>query len=176
MVEPRVPGENGTLLELPCGTRVDAIHDVDMGMREYACSCGARHAVVMDVHPPSRFVPEAVVDALRSVIDVADEHGEFSTTHIMGMVREEIPDEIASADVSGEGAVGYARVWMTDRDARSLHELIVELLVELMDHAIGHADGEVDDFDSQLHAFDVPEFVEQYRAMRDFEDEHDTAT
>lgn len=174
MVEPRVPGEDRTILELPCGQRVDAIRDIDMGMREYGCTCGARHAVVMDVHPPSRFVPEDVVAAIRETVEVADDHGEFGTVHLMGMVSEEIPEEVASADVAGEGAAGYAMVWMTDRDARALHELVVELLVEMMDHAVGHAEERPGDFDEQVQSFDVVEFVEQYRRIRDFEDEHDT--
>jgi len=179
MTEPHVPGTKGSSLELACGETVDPVAGVDMGMREYDCSCGDTHAVVMDVHPPSRFVPESVVELLRETVEAADEseRGEFGTAHIMGMVLEEHPQEIAAADVSGEGHAGYALVWMSDFDSRTLHEQVVELLVELMDHAVSHAEDEAsaDEFESQLSEFDVEVFVEKYRRARDFEDEHDRA-
>ncbi|MFB6136760.1 MAG: DUF5815 family protein [Halobacteriaceae archaeon] len=201
MVDPRVPddvdegtadaGERGgertgdgadpadigsRTLALPCGERLDAVTGVDMGQREFSCACGDTHAVVMDVHPPSRFVPEDVVAVLREAVDVADDEGDFGTRHVMGMVLEEFPEEVASADVAEEGAAGYAAVWVTEMDARTLHEVVVELLVELMDHAVSHAEDEAveSEFEEQLAEFDVEAFVERYRAARDLEDEHDS--
>ncbi|MFB6104772.1 MAG: DUF5815 family protein [Halobacteriaceae archaeon] len=176
---PGVPGTGDLVLELPCGERVDAVQDVDMGMREYGCSCGESHAVVMDVHPPSRFVPEDTVAVLREAVEVAeaDRVGEFGTTHLMGMVREELPEEVVAVDVSETGAAGYAMVWMTAMDSRALHETVVELVVQLMEHAVSHGEDDtaVEEFEAQMAAFDVEEFVDRYRDQRDFEDEHDRA-
>ena len=83
----------------------------------------------------------------------------------------------SSADVSDDGSVGYAMVWMTDFDARRLHEVVVELVVELMEHAVSHASDEnaVSQFEEQMFEFDVEEFVALYREQRDFEDEFDRA-
>jgi len=175
MAQPRVPGGDDDI-ELPCGERV-TVHDLDLGLREYACDCGERHAVVMDVHPLGRFVPEFLADVLRETVDTADEFEEFTTAHVMGIVREEFPDRTVSQDVSEDGSVGYSLVWLTDFDSRRLHEVVVELLVELMDHAVGHAD-DADaqtEFQQWLEQFDVTEFVDQYRAEREFESEHDSA-
>ncbi|MFD1514904.1 DUF5815 family protein [Halomarina rubra] len=173
MTEPRVPGGRTQSLELPCGETV-AIHDLDMGMREYACPCGERHAVVMDMHPLSRFVPEDLVAVLDETVDTTT--GEpFGTTHVMGMVLEEFPEQVVSADTSEEGSVGYAIVWATGFDSRRLHEVVVELLVELMEHAVSHApdDDAMTEFERQMLEFDVSAFVEQYRAQREFESEYD---
>ncbi|ELY45177.1 DUF5815 family protein [Natronorubrum sulfidifaciens] len=177
MAQPRVPGSGGDrTLELPCGTTIDP-HEIDLGMREYTCGCGDTHAVVTDVHPPSRFFPESLVVVLQETIETDDEFDEFGTPHLMGVVLEEFPDKVVSYDGSNEGGVGYTMVWVTDFDARRLHEIIVELVVELMEHAISHADDDtaVTDFESQMLEFDVSEFVEQYRSQRDFESEHDRA-
>ena len=176
MTEPRVPGDPDGTLSLPCGHEVHA-YDLDLGLREYDCACGESHAVVMDVHPLSRFLPEFLVDTLRETIDTDDDFEQFSTPHTMAMVREEFPEQIASADLSGDGQVGYALVWMSDFDAHRLHEIIVELIVELMEHAISHADDgpTVEEFESQMAAFDVEAFVDAYREQRDFETEHDSA-
>ncbi|RQG90362.1 hypothetical protein EA462_08155 [Natrarchaeobius halalkaliphilus] len=177
MVEPRVPG-SGTdrRLELPCGETIDP-HEIDLGMREYTCSCGTAHAVVTDVHPPSRFFPESLVSVLRETIETADEFDQFGTPHLMGVVLEEFPDRTAVHDASGDGAVGYSMVWISDFDARRLHEIVVELVVELMEHAISHAEDDHSrtQFESQMLEFDVSEFVDQYRAQREFETEHDRA-
>jgi len=176
MAEPRIPGgDDGTTLDLSCGEQVDA-RRLDMGMREYDCDCGDDHAVVMDVHPLGRFVPEFLEEVLRESVETRDAPG-FGTAHLMGMVREEYPDRVASLDVAEDGAFGYARVWVTDFDARDLHELVVELVVELMEHAVSHADDEAarEQFEARMREFDVTAFVEQYRAERDFEDEHDSA-
>lgn len=171
--QPRVPGGRGNL-ELPCGKSVD-VTALDMGMREFRCDCGEAHAVVQDVHPLSRFVPEAIVDTLRATVETTDE-GEFSTAHLLGMVLEEFPEEIASADVSDDGRVGYGMVWVARFDSRRLHEITVELIVELMEHAVSHAsdDSAASEFEARMREFDVSEFVEQYRRQRGFEDEHDT--
>ncbi|WP_254823621.1 DUF5815 family protein [Haloglomus halophilum] len=174
MTEPRVPGGRGTELDLPCGETVTP-HELDLGLREYACDCGERHAVVMDVHPLSRWVPEELVRTLEAAIETADEFGQFGTPHVMGMVLEEFPEAVVSADVSDDGSVGYAMVWVADFDARRLHEIVVELLVELMEHALSHAEDETAarQFEQEMLQFDVAEFVEAYRAERDFEDEFD---
>ena len=175
MAEPRVPGGDSGTLELPCGRTVHA-HDLDMGMREFRCECGDSHAVVVDVHPLGRFVPESIADVLRSSIGTADEFPEFSTTHVMGVVLEEFPDEIVSADLSDDGHVGYSMVWVAAFDSRRLHEIVVELLVELMEHAVSHGDEEASaEFERQMVEFDVELFVDQYRDAREFDSEFDTA-
>jgi len=181
MAEPRVPGrdpddDDGRRIELACGQTVD-VHDFDLGMRGFDCDCGDSHALVLDVHPPSRFVPEALVETLRQTVETEDDLGEFGTPHIMGMVLEEFPDEVVASDCSEDGSVGWALLWVTDFSARRLHEIVVELLVELMEHAIGHAEdeGATSEFEQQMLEFDVSEFVAQYRRERDFDSEHDTA-
>lgn len=172
MATPRVPGDEE--ISLPCGESV-SLAELDMGMREYACSCGERHAVVMDVHPPSRFVPEAIVEVLRETVETTDDAGEFGTIHIMGIVLEEFPEKVVGEDVSENGQVGYSMLWLTDFDSRRLHEIIVELLVELMEHAISHSEdsGASSSFEEQMLDFDISEFVAEYRKARDFESEYD---
>ncbi|MFC6716804.1 DUF5815 family protein [Natrialbaceae archaeon GCM10025810] len=173
MATPRVPGERDRL-ELPCGEFVDP-HEIHLGMRDYACACGEDHAVVLDVHPPARFFPESFVAVLRETIETEDEFGEFGTPHLMGVAMEEFPQRIVVHDASGDGAVGYALLWIADFDSRRLHEILVELVVELMEHAISHAedDDAVTEFESQMLEFDVGAFVEEYRSVRNFESEHD---
>ncbi|NUB89598.1 hypothetical protein HT576_00930 [Haloterrigena sp. SYSU A121-1] len=177
MAEPRVPGSGGDRhLELPCGNSIDP-HEIDLGMREYSCPCGASHAVVTDVHPPSRFFPESLVAVLRETIEPADEFEEFGTPHLLGVVMEEFPEKVRTYDASDDGAVGYAMLWVTDFDSRRLHEIVVELVVELMEHAVSHADdaAAISEFETQMLEFDVEEFVDQYRRQREFESEHDRA-
>jgi hypothetical protein len=175
MAEPRVPGSREASFALPCGESID-VRDLDMGTREFDCSCGERHAVVTDVHPPGRFVPESLVAILRETIDTKSGE-ELDTMHLMGMVVEEFPEEVASKDVSENGSVGYALVWVSTFDARRLHEVVVELVVELMEHAVSHAEDEaaITDFEAQMLDFDVSEFVEQYREERDFQGPTDQA-
>ena len=175
MTEPRVPGESsGNVLELPCGESVN-VHDLDLGVREFDCDCGDTHAVVMDVHPPSRFFPEFLVETLRETIDTDDGFDTFGTPHLLGVVMEEFPEAVVSYDASDDGNVGYALLWVADFDARRLHEIIVELVVELMEHAVSHADDEATTaFEREMLSFDVEAFVEEYREKREFEDEHDT--
>jgi len=171
MPTPRVPGDDGRgQLELPCGETLDP-RAVDLGMREHACPCGDRHAVVLDVHPPSRFFPESFVDVLRETIATDDEFDAFGTPHLLGIAMEEFPESIAVHDAEDDGAVGYALLWVSTFDARRLHEILVELVVELMDHAVSHADDEdaITAFESQLAEFDVDAFVEAYRRERDFD-------
>lgn len=174
MAEPRVPGGRTADLALPCGESVD-YHSLDMGMREFDCPCGETHAVVMDMHPLSRFVPEDLVAVLDEVVDTTD-GAPFGTMHVMGMVLEEFPEKVVSADASDDGTVGFTLVWMADFGPRRVHEIVVELIVELMEHAISHAEDEsaMADFETQMLEFDVSAFVEEYRAQRDFEDEFDT--
>ncbi|MFC3957968.1 DUF5815 family protein [Halovivax cerinus] len=175
MTTPRVPGDGGRgQLELPCGEPLDP-RAVDLGMREHACPCGDRHAVVLDVHPPSRFFPESFVDVLRETIEPADEFDAFGTPHLLGIVMEEFPESIAVHDAEDDGSVGYAMLWVTTFDARRLHEIVVELVVELMDHAVSHADDDaiVREFESQLDGFDVAAFVEEYRAVRNVDSRGD---
>jgi hypothetical protein len=174
MAEPSVPGSDDAGLTLPCGERVSA-RQIDMGMRDLDCDCGETHAVVTDVHPPSRFVPETLVQQLRATTETADDFEEFGTPHMLGMVREEFPEAVVSSDVSEDGQVGYALLWVADFDSRRLHEIVVELVVEMMEHAVSHTENASAsrEFEEQMRQFDVGEFVERYRAERDFEDEHD---
>ncbi len=173
MTQPRVPGGDDHALELACGETV-GLGELDLGMREFECDCGETHAVVMDVHPPERFLPEFLVDVLREAIETtSEEMPEFDTPHLLGVVLEEFPEAVVTHDASGDGEVGYAMVWVADFDSRRLHETIVELVVELMEHAVSHAeDGDaLSQFEAEMMRFDVEEFVDQYRAERDLEAE-----
>jgi hypothetical protein len=174
MASPRVPGA-GERLELPCGESV-GLSGIDMGMREFECECGASHAVVMDVHPPGRFLPEFLVDVLRETVETTDEAEQLGTVHLMGIVLEEFPDAVVAEDVEDDGDIGCGLIWITDFDSRRLHEIVVELVVELMEHAVSHADDEaaVEAFEAEMAEFDVTEFVDAYREQRDFEGERDT--
>jgi hypothetical protein len=141
-------------------------------MREFDCACGDVHAVVMDVHPPERFLPEFLVDLLRETVETSSEEmPEFDTPHLLGVVLEEFPERVAVADLSDEGDVGYALLWVTDFDSRRLHEVVVELVIELMEHAVSHADDDaaIQEFEQRMVEFDVSEFVDQYRAERDLD-------
>lgn len=169
MAEPRVPGGRSEVIELPCGETV-AIGEFDLGMREFDCECGETHGVVMDVHPPDRFLPEFLVEVLREAIETtSEEMPEFDTPHMLGVVLEEFPELVVSYDASEDPDVGFALLWVTDFDSRRLHEVIVELVVELMEHAVSHSDdtGALTEFEQQMHEFDVTAFVDQYRDQRD---------
>jgi len=63
--------------------------------------------------------------------------------------------------------------WVTEFDSRRLHEIVVELVVELMEHAVSHADDDeaLSAFEQEMVEFDVAEFVDQYRAERDLEED-----
>jgi hypothetical protein len=170
MTKPGVPGDTRTI-DLPCGEAVP-VAEFDLGMREFECACGDAHAVVVDVHPPERFLPEFLVEVLQETVETtSEEMPEFDTPHLLGVVLEEFPARVATADLSEEGDVGYALLWVTDFDAYRLHEVIVELVVELMEHAVSHAedDATIREFERQMLDFDVAAFVEQYRSERDLE-------
>lgn len=183
MTEPRVPdtdsGTDPDVFGLSCGERVTA-REFDLGMREYDCACGATHAVVMDMHPPSRWLPESIVAVLQASVKPSEDDAwdEFQTPHLMGAVMEELPEDVVAHDASDDGSVGYAVLWVADVDARALHEVIVELVVELMDHAVSHAENDAmtTEFEAQMLDFDVSAFVDEYRNERDFVDEYDTAS
>jgi hypothetical protein len=177
MSDPSVPGAgadadaDATLVDLPCGER-RRLGEFDLGMREFDCPCGDAHAVVMDVHPPERFLPDFLVEVLREAVETtSEEMPEFDTPHLMGIVLEEFPEAVVVRDDSDDGDVGWAMLWVTGFDSRRLHEVIVELVVELMEHAVSHSDdaSAVTEFERQMTDFDVVAFVEQYRAERDLE-------
>ena len=173
MAEPRVPGGRGEVLELPCGEEV-GIDSFDLGMREFDCDCGSTHGVVMDVHPPDRFLPEFLVEILQEAIETTSaEMPEFGTPHLLGIVLEEYPEAVAAHDATEDQDVGFAMLWVTDFDSRRLHELIVELVIELMEHAVSHAEDTtaLTEFEQQMHEFSIPEFVDQYRDQRDLSSE-----
>jgi hypothetical protein len=170
MSDPGVPGDRSTI-ELPCGVELP-VGELDMGMREFDCGCGATHGVVMDVHPPERFLPEFLIDVLREAVETtSEEMPEFDTPHLLGIVLEEFPEGVAVEDCSDDGTVGWSMLWVTEFDSRRLHEVIVELVVELMEHAVSHSDdsARITEFERQLTEFDVEAFVDQYRAERDLE-------
>ena len=177
MAEPRVPGGRESELELACGEVIDAHEDLHMGIREYDCDCGASHAVVLDAHPLARFVPEFLEQILTESIEPADDHDQFTMAHLLGVVIEEFPEKVAVADATDDGAVGFSMAWVTDFDSRRLHEIVVELIVDLMQHAVSHAEDDdmAEEFEAQMLEFDIQAFVDQYRAKRNFDDEHDTA-
>jgi hypothetical protein len=173
MTEPRVPEGPGEEIDLPCG-ETKRVRDLDMGMREFDCACGGSHAVVTDVHPPDRFLPEFLVAVLQETVETtSEEMPEFGTPHLMGIVLEEFPGAVVSADVTDDQDVGYAMVWVADFDSRRLHEIVVELVVELMEHAVSHAedDAATTEFEERMMEFDVGEFVEQYREERDLSED-----
>ena len=178
MTEPRVPGTEsgggGGGVELPCGESA-ALTDFDLGMREYDCACGSSHAVVMDMHPASRFLPEAIVSVLEEAVEPAEDDAfeTFGTPHLMGAVMEDVPDDVTVTDASDTGDVGYALLWVFEFDSRTLHEYVVDLVVELMDHAVSHAEdpSAQGEFESAMTDFDTSEFVAEYRKERDWEAE-----
>jgi hypothetical protein len=159
----------GEEVELPCGT-VTPVRVFDLGMREYPCRCGATHAVVMDVHPPERFLPPFLVEILEETIEPTSEAmPTFGTPHLMGLVIEEFPEAVATADVSDDGQIGAGIIWVTSFAARRLHIIIIELIVEVMDHAVSHAEDPelIASFEAEMGAFDVHEFVDIYREERE---------
>ncbi len=173
MAQPRVPGGRGETLELPCGESV-ALNQFDLGMREFECDCGETHGVVMDVHPPDRFLPEFLVSILQEAIETtSEEMPEFGTPHLLGIVLEEFPSLVVAHDASDDQSVGFSMLWVTDFDSRTLHETIVELVIELMEHAMSHAEdtGALTEFEQKMHQFDVSAFVEEYRDQRDLSED-----
>lgn len=169
MASPRIPGTDPDAIQLPCDDSVD-LSAIDLGMREYRCACGDTHAVVMDVHPASRFFPAEVVEVLRATIEPAD-GSELGTAHLMGMAIDEFPEAIAHTDVSENGRIGCQHVWIAAFDSRRLHEVLVDLVLEVMEHAMSHTEDDAAraEFDMSIEQFDVETFVERYRAERDLE-------
>lgn len=159
---------DGATVELPCGQTV-AAWEIDLGLRELVCPCGDRHAVVVDGHPPTRFLPEELINALRSVTQTADSFDQFDTPHLIGLIIEHEPAAVTTIEAEDIGEVGYAMAWITTFDAVSLHERIVTEVLELMDHAMSHA-GDTDraEFEAYLQQFDVETFVTEYRDRREF--------
>jgi len=174
MATPRVPSDEDRL-ELPCGETVD-IHTFDMGRREFECHCGQSHALVMDVHPLTRFLPSFLVDTLAETVEPSGEAEQLGTGHLMGIVMEEFPDDIVAKDVEDDGAIGCGLLWVSEFDSRRLHEIVVELVVDLMEHAISHAEDDTarETFEEDMRQFDVGTFVDTYRAERDFDGDNDT--
>lgn len=154
--------------ELPCGSTVNA-WSLDLGIREYTCSCGDNHAVVMGSHPPTRFLPEEFIEILRETVETADAFEQFGTPHLIGLVMDEYPECVTTIDTGDIGSVGHSIVWMTTFDARELHEIIVELVVDMMNHAMTHASEDPQgQFVRYLNQFDIEEFVDEYREKRNF--------
>ena len=174
--QPGVPSdESDAVVRLPCGED-KAIADLDLGMREFDCPCGETHAVVMDPHPPTRFLPESVTEALEETVDTAGAEAEaFGMIPLMGLVMEAHPDRIVAHDASEDGATGFAIAWIADYDARKLHEIVVETVIDLMADAVTEAgdDSAAAAFTEHRAEFEVADFVAEYRAVRDFEDEFD---
>jgi hypothetical protein len=172
---PHVPGKQASTVDVPGTDRSIPVRELDMGMRETTID-GETYAVVVDVHPLTRFLPPEIVDTLEATIEPGDESDRFGIHHLMASVGERHPEAVSMADVSDNGEVGYALVWLVAHDSHTLHEMVVELVLELMEHAVGHAEDESvqEAFESYREEFDVETFVEQYRSQRDFEDEDDT--
>ena len=159
---------------LSCGVSIDS-HRIDLGMRELKCECGGMHAVVTDINPLTRFLPEFLVDSLEEIIEVVDSEkwGEFGMTHVMGLVMEDFPEEVVFFDASEDGYLGYSGLWVSIFDSWRLHEIIVELVIEIMEHAMSHSDDEnaMGDFEEKMSLFDITEFVKEYRMERDLNPE-----
>jgi len=172
---PHVPGKQASRIDVPGSERSIPVRELDMGMRETTID-GEIYAVVVDVHPLTRFLPPEIVETLEATVEPGDESDRFGTHHLMARVQERHPEDISVADVSDNGEVGYGLIWLAASDARTLHELVVELVLELMEHAVGHAEDDAvqAEFEEYRTEFDVATFVEQYRAQRNFEDEDDT--
>ncbi|MFP4530885.1 MAG: DUF5815 family protein [Halodesulfurarchaeum sp.] len=174
--QPGVPtGPSGQPIELPCGETIQS-DDLDLGLREYRCDCGETHAVVLDPHPPSRFLPESVTEVLAETLAAeGTEMSEFGMVPLMGLVMDAYPEQVVAHDASEDGSTGYAAAWIADFDAREFHEIVVRTVLEVMAQAVTAVgdDSAADAFSDVRADFDVEEFVEEYRSVRDFEDEFD---
>ncbi len=174
--QPGVPtGPSGQPIELPCGETITA-DELDLGLREFSCDCGKTHGVVMDPHPPSRFLPASVTEVLAETLAAeGTEIEEFGTIPLMGLVMDAYPEEIVAHDASEEGATGFAVAWIADFDARTLHEIVVETVLSVMAQAVTEVgdDSATSAFSEHRAEFDVEEFVDEYRSVRDFDDEFD---
>lgn len=174
--QPGVPDEpEGGAIELPCGETITA-DQLDLGMREFDCDCGATHAVVMDPHPPTRFLPAEVAEDLAATVTAeGTETEEFGTVALMGLVMDAVPEQIVTYDAAEDGTTGFAVAWIADVDARGLHEIVVETVLSIMAEAVSEAgdDDAEAAFVEHRAEFDVEGFVDEYRDVRDFEDEFD---
>ncbi|MFW6383941.1 MAG: DUF5815 family protein [Halodesulfurarchaeum sp.] len=174
--QPGVPDDpEGGAIDLPCGETITA-DELDLGMREFECACGGTHAVVMDPHPPTRFLPTEVAEDLAATVTPAGtEVEEFGTVALMGLVMDALDEEIVAYDAAEDGTTGFAVAWIATSDARELHKGVVESVLSVMAEAVtdaGDAEAEAA-FAEHRAAFDVEAFVDEYRAVRDFEDEFD---
>jgi hypothetical protein len=164
----------GEPIVLSCGVTINS-HEIDLGMRELKCECGNLHAVVTDVNPLTRFLPDFLVNSLAQVIEVVDSErwGGFGMAHIMGLVIEECPEEVTFFDSKEDGYLGYSALWITEFNSFKLHEMIVELIIEIMEHAVSHSKNEISiqEFEKQMLSFNISEFVEKYREERDLDPE-----
>lgn len=167
MTSPHVPGVEPVPVELPCGNESRS-DEFDLNMREFACRCGSTHAVVMDVHPPTRFVPSDVMEVLTATTETTDERA-FDTIHLMGLVLEEFPEQVSATDVSEGGVLGCQYIWVTAFDSRRLHVVLIELILEMMEHAMSHSEDNParEEFLEMLEQFDPEAFVDSYRDRRD---------
>ncbi|MFB6162907.1 MAG: DUF5815 family protein [Halococcoides sp.] len=175
MPVPGVPTDDDPELELPCGETVDA-REFDLNTSEIDCECGEAHGVVLDTDPLTRFVPDQMARILEETVKPRETDHTFGTLHAMGMLADEVPQTVASADVSENGDLGFNYVWVSDFTAREVHVLLVQLLVDLMDHAVDEVgdDSIKSQFTEQLEGLDVEEFVDQYRTERSFEGPEDS--
>ena len=162
------------LILLPCGTSIDS-HRIDLGMRELKCECGKTHAIVTDINPLTRFLPEFLVVSLEELIEVrdSDKWGGLGMVHLMGLVMEDFPEETVFFDASEDGYLGYSMLWIFDFDAWRLHEIIIELIIEMMEHGMSHSGDKnaIAEFEKQMLQFDIKEFVKEYRETRDLNPE-----
>ena len=163
-----------SVILLPCGVSVES-HRIDLGMRELKCECGEMHAVVTNVNPLTRFLPEFLVNSLEEIIEVADSEkwGEFGMVHLMGLVMEDFAEEVVFFDASEDGYLGYSGLWISTFNAWRLHEIVVELVIEIMEHAMSHSGDKnaMVNFEKDMSLFDITEFVKEYRAERDLDPE-----
>lgn len=174
MTQPGVPSlPNDSTVELPCGETVST-DDLDLGMREYECECGSSHAVVLDPHPPTRFLPETVTDVLVNTLQIdGREENRFDTNALMGLVQDRHSDRIVTLDAAEDGTIGFALAWIADFDSYTLHEIVVETVLELMSRAVDDGGNESarKAFTEHRADLDVEAFVSQYREVRNFDAE-----
>jgi hypothetical protein len=176
MAHPGVPSDTSdATIDLPCGETISP-DDLDLGLREFACECGATHAVVMDPHPPTRFLPASVTEVLAETLATeGSETDEFGTIPLMGLVMDAYPEHLVAHDAMEDGSTGFAVAWISTFDARELHELVVEAVLGIMANAVTEVgdDSATAAFTEHRTEFDVEEFVTEYRDVRDFDDEFD---
>lgn len=131
----------------------------------------------MQSHPPTRFLPKALIETLRATTETADSFEEFGMAHLIGLLIETEPELVTTIDASEHGNVGFALAWITTVDARTLHERIVARVLDVMEHAMEHADDDKaqTEFEAERKQFDIETFVTEYRQQREFKGPSDTA-